>query len=38
VADLEHAATDACAHDCPDVEFLFQEGGQPLYPVLIGAE
>jgi len=38
VTDLERAATDACARDCPDVEFLFQEGGQPLYPVLIGAE
>ena len=38
VADLERAATDACSRDCPDVEFLFQEGGQPLYPVLIGAE
>ena len=23
---------------CPDVEFLFQEGGQPLYPILLGAE
>ncbi len=38
VADLQRAAADACARECPDVEFLFQEGGQPLYPVLIGAE
>ena len=38
VADLQEAAAAACATDCPLVEFLFQEGGQPLYPVLIGAE
>jgi len=34
VADLERTAAEAC----PDCEFLFQEGGQPLYPILIGAE
>ena len=38
VADLQEAAVAACATDCPLVEFLFQDGGQPLYPVLIGAE
>ena len=38
VADLQDAAAAACATDCPLVEFLFQEGGQPLYPILIGAE
>ena len=38
VADLQEAAAAACASDCPLVEFLFQEGGQPLYPILIGAE
>ena len=38
VADLERTAAEACATDCPLVEFLFQEGGQPLYPILIGAE
>ena len=38
VADLERTAAEACASDCPLVEFLFQEGGQPLYPILIGAE
>jgi hypothetical protein len=34
VADLESSALQAC----PNVEFLFQEGGQPLYPILMGAE
>ncbi|HMK92828.1 MAG TPA: DAK2 domain-containing protein, partial [Thermoleophilia bacterium] len=34
VADLKQTAADAC----PDCEFLFQEGGQPLYPILMGAE
>ncbi len=38
VADLERTATEACATSCPLVEFLFQEGGQPLYPILMGAE
>ncbi len=38
VADLQQAAAEACAVACPDVEFLFQEGGQPLYPILLGAE
>ena len=38
VTDLQRAATDTCAVACPDVEFLFQEGGQPLYPILLGAE
>jgi len=38
VADLQRAAAEACATDCPLVEFLFQEGGQPLYPILLGAE
>ena len=34
VADLKQTAADAC----PDCEFLFQDGGQPLYPILMGAE
>ena len=38
VTDLQRAAADTCAVACPDVEFLFQEGGQPLYPILLGAE
>ena len=38
VADLQRTAADTCAAACPDVEFLFQEGGQPLYPILLGAE
>ena len=38
VADLQRTATEVCASACPLVEFLFQEGGQPLYPILIGAE
>ena len=38
VAELERTAAEACATACPLVEFLFQEGGQPLYPLLIGAE
>jgi hypothetical protein len=38
VAELERTAAEACAAACPLVEFLFQEGGQPLYPLLIGAE
>jgi DAK2 domain fusion protein YloV len=38
VTDLQRAAAETCAVACPDVEFLFQEGGQPLYPILLGAE
>jgi hypothetical protein len=38
VADLQRTAAEACATACPTVEFLFQEGGQPLYPILMGAE
>jgi len=38
VTDLQRAAAESCAAACPDVEFLFQEGGQPLYPILLGAE
>ncbi len=38
VADLQRTAAEACATACPLVEFLFQEGGQPLYPILMGAE
>jgi hypothetical protein len=38
VTDLQRAAAETSAVACPDVEFLFQEGGQPLYPILLGAE
>ena len=38
VTDLQRAAAETCAVACPDVELLFQEGGQPLYPILLGAE
>jgi hypothetical protein len=34
VADLEAVAGEAC----PEAEVEFREGGQPLYPILIGAE
>ena len=34
VAELEAVAHDAC----PEAEVEFREGGQPLYPILVGAE